>query len=546
MQVPDGEDRPQEGAAASPAVPRRIFINYRREDTQYVALALDYALTARFGPDSVFFDRRTLRPGMEWLAEIKEHAKAAGVFIALIGPKWLDTVLDHKYSASRDIVRAELAMALDRQSGMRLIPVLVDEAMPPQAALLPDSIQRLCALHFEQLRQSHFHDDAERLMLEIETMPLPEPAPPEPPPDDAPPAHVAERFQQPHTAAGEPREPGQEDEEHTQRPIAPRPDEDHFWRVCRDLGWDSLVLFVGSGVNAADWKEDSKLIPDASSLAAYLARQFDLGVESVDLAEVAQYARVAVGPPLFDRLNAILTAEDVQPQEVYRHLAQLPKTLGALGSGRKRYPLILTTNYDSALESAFQAADEEYDMLVYMASGEDEGKFVHVPWDGEPSAVTEANRCQLPIDATTLRLDRTIVVKIHGTVDGTKGQYSWHDNYVITEDNYIDYLSGMATNAVVPASILAKVKRHSCLFLGYSMRDWPLRVFLNRVWGGWKLGRKPWPERAGNAWAIERAPDVREKDFWRDRGIDLFAMPLAEYLVELEEYLVGHVEDLKL
>ena len=51
----------------------------------------------------------------------------------------------------------------------------------------------------------------------------------------------------------------------------------------------------------------------------------------------------------------------------------------------------MTTNYDDALERAFDEAEEPYDLAVYMASGDDKGKFVHVPYDGEPQVVEVPN-----------------------------------------------------------------------------------------------------------------------------------------------------------
>ena len=75
-----------------------------------------------------------------------------------------------------------------------------------------------------------------------------------------------------------------------------------------------------------------------------------------------------------------------------------------------------------------------------------------------------------------------MIVKIHGAVDGTVGDYRWKDNYVITEDHYIDYLSKSPIESLVPVQVLDKLRESHCLFLGYPVRDWNLRVFLKRIW----------------------------------------------------------------
>ena len=122
-------------------------------------------------------------------------------------------------------------------------------------------------------------------------------------------------------------------------------------------------------------------------------------------------------------------------------------------------------------------------LAVYMATGDDKGHFVHFPYDGDPVPISQPNQYgALPIDDRQ-KLTRTLIVKIHGAVDGNRGDYEWNENYVVTEDHYIDYLSIKPITAVVPTQILAKLRRSHCLFLGYTMRDWNLRVFLKRIWG---------------------------------------------------------------
>ena len=55
---------------------------------------------------------------------------------------------------------------------------------------------------------------------------------------------------------------------------------------------------------------------------------------------------------------------------------------------------------------------------------------------------------------------------------------------MITEDHYIDYLTKTDIGELLPAELLGQARREShFLFLGYSMRDWNLRVILHRIWG---------------------------------------------------------------
>ena len=101
-------------------------------------------------------------------------------------------------------------------------------------------------------------------------------------------------------------------------------------------------------------------------------------------------------------------------------------------------------------------------------------------------------------------------------------------NY-FTEDHYIDYLSGGQIVQLVPAPILKKLKKDHCLFLGYTMSDWNVRVFLKRIWEGQPL------ESA--SWAVQRDADMLERRFWTRLNVELFDAPLASYVSELSAHL---------
>src|SRR5207248_1350991 len=119
------------------------------------------------------------------------------------------------------------------------------------------------------------------------------------------------------------------------------------------------------------------------------------------------------------------------------------------------------------------------------------GKFTHHPWGGEPKVILEPNTYS---GVSTER--RTVILKIHGAIDRHDPA---RDSYVITEDHYIDYLARTDVSKLVPVTLVDKLRRSHCLFLGYSLRDWHLRVILNRIWGDEHLRSK--------SWAIQRSPD---------------------------------------
>jgi hypothetical protein len=70
------------------------------------------------------------------------------------------------------------------------------------------------------------------------------------------------------------------------------------------------------------------------------------------------------------------------------------------------------------------------------------------------------------------------------------------------------------------------------LFLGYTMRDWSLRVFLKRIWQGRPLEDK--------SWAIEHEPDALEKDSWNSLRVELLAASPDDYANQLDARIAAY------
>ena len=63
----------------------------------------------------------------------------------------------------------------------------------------------------------------------------------------------------------------------------------------------------------------------------------------------------------------------------------------------------------------------------------------------------------------------------------------------------------------------------------HSARDWNLRVILHRIWGEQRLSWK--------SWAVQCHSDSIEKEFWRQRGVDILNVRLVDYVAALSERL---------
>jgi DNA-binding SARP family transcriptional activator len=245
-----------------------------------------------------------------------------------------------------------------------------------------------------------------------------------------------------------------------------------------------------------------------ADLAAQLARAFGYpGDRSTDLARVSQYVATMNGSgPLYDELHRRFHAA-VEPQPVHRFLASLPPVLRARAAPQQ---LVISTRYDLALERAFEAAGEELDVVTYVATGPNRGKFWHRPPGEEPRPIDVPNTY-----ATELSLDRRpVLLNLHGAVDPFP-EREW-ESFVITEDDYIDYLGRSDLVSSVPVALAAQLRRSHFLFVGYEMVDWNLRLVMHRVWGDRPL--------AYRSWALDPEPSALEQAFWRRFDVDVLEL----------------------
>jgi hypothetical protein len=241
---------------------------------------------------------------------------------------------------------------------------------------------------------------------------------------------------------------------------------------------------------------------------------------------VSQYVDVKLGTgPLYETLHDVFDA-DYAPTPVHRLLASLPALIRTRRTtGPRFFPLNVTTNYDDALERAFDEAGEPYDLLTYVADGPDQGKFKHTRPNGSAEIISQPNAY------SELRCDeRPVIAKIHGAVGRNAAD---RDSFVVTENHYIAYLAQTDVTQLVPINVASRMRRSHFLFLGYSLKDWNLRVILHRIWRDDALGY--------NSWAIQPRPERIEERAWYRRGVELIDSQLIDYTSELEKWLLRAV-----
>ena len=152
------------GAAESP-VPSRIFVSYRRADSEEATAQIVEGLKLS-GKKKVFMDVASIDYGDDFMKRITDAIVASDVVLVVIGKDWLKAA-DHRgrrrLKNPKDIVRLEIKHAL--QWKKPLLPLLVNGAVMPRRDELPSDLEPLSRLNAMRLRLDHKSWHAEVIAL---------------------------------------------------------------------------------------------------------------------------------------------------------------------------------------------------------------------------------------------------------------------------------------------------------------------------------------------------------------------------------------------
>ena len=145
-----------------------VFISYRRKENSGDARSLRDPLVKHLGKRRVFMDVESIRPGEDWIKAISRALAKCGVMLVLIGDQWgqVRSDRDAPTGDTNDYVRLEIDAAFDR--GIPIIPVLLQDAVMPRHADLPDTLLRLSHLQAIRVRPEAFESDVARLLTVVD------------------------------------------------------------------------------------------------------------------------------------------------------------------------------------------------------------------------------------------------------------------------------------------------------------------------------------------------------------------------------------------
>src|ERR1051326_913720 len=232
------------------------------------------------------------------------------------------------------------------------------------------------------------------------------------------------------------------------------------WQHIRQLITNNEVVpFVGAGASL------SCGLPSGRTLANKLAMKYGLSDDEVntsDLLDVASAIQTFTDDFRVHIELERIFREPVTPAPFHRWLA------------RRRPKLILTTNYDNAIELAFLATGEPFHVIL--PSYRKESRQVSLRCCSVNTAVRPADYDER---FDIFALESTVIYKLHG---GVSPDSSWdRSSAIITEGDYFDIGGRIYAETILPLSIQHLLSVSSLLFVGYSFRDVHVRQLISQM-----------------------------------------------------------------
>lgn len=149
------------------------------------------------------------------------------------------------------------------------------------------------------------------------------------------------------------------------------------------------------------------------------------------------------------------------------------------------YPIVVTTNYDLALETAYQESSLDFDVLflqkgisdlpsgLYRRRYRKIGEEYQTMTSSHP-ITDEEIAVMMPLSGVTYSSNYPLIVKIHGSYSIEAGMPSY---YIITEEDFIEFTA----DHPIPPTLMQAIKQRELCFLGYQVKDWNMRVILREI-----------------------------------------------------------------
>ncbi len=142
----------------------KIFVSYRRVDSEIFAHRIADWFVLKYGEDNVFIDIDAIKQGENFPDKLRRSVQESDVMLVIIGKTWAAEFAQR--DPDGDFVLLEVQRGL---AGVPLvIPVLLDDTPFPTTADLPEAAHGLLTLNAARVRRTDFHRDMDDIHRTIQ------------------------------------------------------------------------------------------------------------------------------------------------------------------------------------------------------------------------------------------------------------------------------------------------------------------------------------------------------------------------------------------
>ena len=242
------------------------------------------------------------------------------------------------------------------------------------------------------------------------------------------------------------------------------------------------ILFVGAGLSRSQVRERGRGLPDWHTLTRHMIQSLQdsqrcdpetctrlwKSLANQDFLEIAQVFKQRTRPDAFALfLREELEPEDLVPSKIHETIV------------KTEFRGLITTNFDTVLEFHSDRTRRRLEVLIYP---------------------------QFLDDPHTIRKER-FLAKIHGCVCKTPNPA---ENLILTKESYLKLRSDRRYQAVMNSWLLG----YTILTVGFSLRDPDFVGLLDDL-------REIFGTSLPTIYALMKEPEAREREEWRDKGVEL-------------------------
>lgn len=228
-------------------------------------------------------------------------------------------------------------------------------------------------------------------------------------------------------------------------------------KIVQSINDGKCILFLGAMASAATPPKRSRFVytdhpPSGKKLSETLATQFKYpDVDRNNLQRVSLFVQTLPAERrsgLIDAIRSQISGSKFNPSPALYMLAALP------------FRFIITTNYDHLFEKALRSVKSREgvpkDPIIRIYDPKRTGPPDHVTLDPPE--------------------DKPVVLKLHGDIDRP-------ESIVVTEEDYITFIYKMGSPHQHPIhqNIRSRMMEWPVLFIGYSLRDYNLRLLFRTL-----------------------------------------------------------------